>query len=254
MSRRRGKHDARPRRRRLGDDAVTEREWLECADPHKMLRHLQGRASSRKLRLFAVACCQRFPHLLGSEPYKVALEIAERLADQFLPQEQVHPCIIALMGVEGPSVAADAVGNAVRFAVDYRIKRDSLRYYSWDAGRVAYWTSQAAYAVAAEQSNDATRWFAAQDAEHRWQADTLREIFKPFRRVATDPTWLAWNRGAVAALAQTIYEERRFEDMPFLADALEEAGCKKTTILSHCRGENQHVRGCWVLDLLLGKN
>ena len=54
-------------------------------------------------------------------------------------------------------------------------------------------------------------------------------------------------------LAQAIYEERRFGDLPVLADALEEAGCTDADILSHCRGPGPHVRGCWVVDLLLGK-
>jgi hypothetical protein len=54
-------------------------------------------------------------------------------------------------------------------------------------------------------------------------------------------------------MAQVIYDERKFEDLPFLADALEEAGCDNADILNHCRGPGPHVRGCWVVDLLLGK-
>ena len=65
--------------------------------------------------------------------------------------------------------------------------------------------------------------------------------------------WLRWHDGLVRKIAQTIYDERRFEDMPVLADALEEAGCKNEEMLNHCRGEGLHVRGCWVVDLLLGK-
>src|SRR2546421_491710 len=58
---------------------------------------------------------------------------------------------------------------------------------------------------------------------------------------------------AVEQLARSLYEERRFGDMPVLADALEEAGCQEAAVLEHCRGPGPHVRGCWVLDLLLGK-
>jgi hypothetical protein len=54
-------------------------------------------------------------------------------------------------------------------------------------------------------------------------------------------------------LARSLYEERRFEDMPVLADALEEAGCQDAAVLEHCRGPGPHVRGCWVLDVVLGK-
>jgi hypothetical protein len=55
-------------------------------------------------------------------------------------------------------------------------------------------------------------------------------------------------------IAQGVHEEQRFGDLPVLADALEEAGCDEQTILSHCRSEGPHVRGCWVLDLLLDRS
>ena len=62
-----------------------------------------------------------------------------------------------------------------------------------------------------------------------------------------------WNDGTVRKLAQAIYDDRRFADLPILADALEEAGCADAAILAHCRGGGEYVRGCWVVDLLLGK-
>jgi hypothetical protein len=89
-------------------------------------------------------------------------------------------------------------------------------------------------------------------AEQRYQADLLRDIFgNPFRPVAVDP---AWRTSAVVALATGIYDERAFDRMPILADALEDAGCDNDDILDHCRGPNPHVRGCWVVDLPLGKS
>ena len=80
----------------------------------------------------------------------------------------------------------------------------------------------------------------------------LRDIFgNPFRPVALNPAWLTSD---VLALARGIYDERAFERMPILADALQDAGCDNADILTHCRDAKQvHVRGCWVLDLLLGK-
>ena len=76
----------------------------------------------------------------------------------------------------------------------------------------------------------------------------------PFRPApAADPSWLAWNGGTVAKLAAAIYDARRFADLPILADALEDAGCDNADILHHCRSEKEHVRGCWVIDLLLGR-
>ncbi|MBN9121064.1 MAG: hypothetical protein J0I06_18250 [Planctomycetes bacterium] len=71
----------------------------------------------------------------------------------------------------------------------------------------------------------------------------------PFRPVAFDPAWLT---STVIALAAGIYEDKAFDRMPILADALQDAGCDSTDILNHCRGSGPHVRGCWVVDLILG--
>ena len=72
----------------------------------------------------------------------------------------------------------------------------------------------------------------------------------PSASVALDP---AWRTSAVVSLAQAVYDRRALKRMPELADALEEAGCTGAAILAHCRSPGSHVRGCWVLDLLLGK-
>jgi hypothetical protein len=73
------------------------------------------------------------------------------------------------------------------------------------------------------------------------------------RKLTLHPEWLAWHDGAVLRMAQLIYEEEAFDRMAVLADALEKAGCRDPDILAHCRGPGPHVRGCWLLDLLLGK-
>jgi hypothetical protein len=85
--------------------------------------------------------------------------------------------------------------------------------------------------------------------------ELVRCIFtNPFRPApALDPAWLAWNGGTVVKMAAAIYDERRFSDLPILADALEDAGCTDADILAHCRGPGEHVRGCWVVDLLTGR-
>jgi hypothetical protein len=93
----------------------------------------------------------------------------------------------------------------------------------------------------------------AWEAELDWQVDILHDLFgNHFVSVSLDPSWLSWNGAVVPRLARCIYDERRFEDLPILGDALEEAGCGNNDILRHCRVKREHVRGCWVVDLLLG--
>ena len=80
---------------------------------------------------------------------------------------------------------------------------------------------------------------------------SLDIIGNPFRPITIDPRWLTSN---VVDLARVIYDERAFEKMPILADALMDAGCDSEEIINHCRGDGPHVRGCWVVDLILGKS
>jgi hypothetical protein len=87
------------------------------------------------------------------------------------------------------------------------------------------------------------------------EAETLAVLLRcffgnPFRPVAVDPAWLT---ETVVALAEGIYQEWAFDRLPVLADALEEAGCDSDNILTHCRQPGEHVRGCWVIDLLTGR-
>jgi hypothetical protein len=91
------------------------------------------------------------------------------------------------------------------------------------------------------------------DPENRTlNAMLLRDIVgNPFRPFSADPAWLT---STVVTLATGIYEQRAFDRMPILADALQDAGCEDADILDHCRGAGPHVRGCWVVDLLLGKS
>jgi hypothetical protein len=83
------------------------------------------------------------------------------------------------------------------------------------------------------------------------EAHLVREIFgNPFWPVAFLPEW---RTSTAVALARGMYESRDFGAMPILADALQDAGCDSGAVLDHCRGAGPHVRGCWVVDLLLGK-
>jgi hypothetical protein len=102
------------------------------------------------------------------------------------------------------------------------------------------------------------------EAEAAAQCDLVRDIFgNPFRPIPPKQGkrvweeqkrhWLEFNGGSVQSVAKAIYEENRFADLLVLADALEEAGCADAGLLGHLRGPGPHVRGCWAVDLLLGK-
>jgi hypothetical protein len=87
--------------------------------------------------------------------------------------------------------------------------------------------------------------------ERMAQAELFRDIFgNPFRPTAFSPSWRI---DTAVSLARQMYESRDFSAMPILADALQDAGCDNGDILEHCRGAGPHVRGCWVCDLVLGK-
>ena len=94
-------------------------------------------------------------------------------------------------------------------------------------------------------------WRQAYERELKSQTALLRDIFgNPFRPVAFSPEW---RTSTAVALAQQMYDSRDFALMPILGDALEDAGCDSGDILAHCRGAELHVRGCWIVDLVLGK-
>ena len=96
----------------------------------------------------------------------------------------------------------------------------------------------------------------ARRAERAIQATLLRCLFgNPFRPSAPLPhAVLAWNDGTVRRIAEGIYQERAFNRMPVLADALLDAGCEDEALFQHCREPGSHVRGCWAVDLILGKS
>jgi hypothetical protein len=91
--------------------------------------------------------------------------------------------------------------------------------------------------------------------EESCQCAIIRDIFgNPFRPSILDPAWLTWHGSLLVSMARQVYDSRDFMDMPILADALEEAGCTNQDILGHCRSGCEHVRGCWVVDLVMGKS
>jgi hypothetical protein len=112
------------------------------------------------------------------------------------------------------------------------------------------WRILASVRTAVLMSTDQTR-----EAERLWHTNLVRELFgNPFKEPKINPHWLTWNDGVVEKLARTIYEDKKWGLVPILGDALEDAMCDDISILEHCRSyPATHVQGCWVVDLILGK-
>ena len=110
----------------------------------------------------------------------------------------------------------------------------------------------APYAVCWQEEAFGAASQAVADQERGKYIRLTHDIFgNPFRPVIFSP---AWRTDTAVSLARTMYESREFGAMPILADAIQDAGCDNDDLLNHCRDANQvHVRGCWVVDLVLGK-
>jgi hypothetical protein len=200
---------------------MTEAEWLNTPDSQRMLTALSGfRASARKLRLFAVACCRRGWDNLRFAAHRRAVDIAERYADGEATDRELSRC---------------------RRAVERLYKElgdDDLDSHWSVLGATEFNLMDGAQQVRVIISP--------------LRCEVLSDIFgNPFRAVTLDSRWRTTN---VIDLARTIYEERAFDRLPILADALMDAGCANEDILEHCRGPGPHMRGCWVVDLLLEKS
>ena len=254
---------------------MTEDEWLAWANPQPLLRYLIGtnaprvqdvdafpdcRTSQRKLRLFACACYHRIEHLLPHPVARAAVGVAERFTDgtaslgEFeLAQARVRAMGDALEAHWRASRGAERIAlqptHAVLALAGVILWRDAPKgaYY---AASNAHLDLAAMMHPEAGPSDPASA--RTQQAEERAQCDLIRDIVgNPFRPVAFDP---AWRTSTAVALARQVYDSRDFGAMPILADAHQDAGCTNDDILNHCRDAKQvHVRGCWVVDLVLGK-
>jgi hypothetical protein len=261
---------------------MTEAEWLACNDPQRMLEPLGSRASTRKLWMFACASLRRVWHLLlrQIEDWQPLVELVERYADRQASKRHFrawsktlrHPSAETHLeewrdpfhGARGvASYAADRLaesafrlqGGAAPAAEEVRAAAtDAAKYAAVAAGKQVL--LQRGEDLPMEEENR------VEDesilAEGKAQAALLRCLFgNPFRPLTLDP---AWRTPTICSLAQAGYEQRQLPSghldparLTVLADALEEAGCTDPATLGHLRGPGSHARGCWVLDLLLGK-
>ena len=231
---------------------MTEAEWLACSDPGPMLGFLNGKASDRKLRLIAVACCRSILQFMPDQRCLEALAVCERFADGMADEQELRSAAVAaLESAEDNSLAVEgqsfAIGQGIYFAA--RTVFHAANPLALEAAATT--TRCLFYAVVGAGGDDLTARSAAGENARQFRISTLIDVFgNPFRPVTLNP---AWRTPKVTTLAQTIYNDRAFDRMPELADALQEAGCDHQDLLSHCRGPGPHVKGCWVVDLLLGK-
>jgi len=244
---------------------MTEDEWSRCKVARQMLEHLKHRPSYRKLRLFAVACCRRLERLVPDGPgdedaFRDALDVNERWADGLttreegrnlfhhlamvsddywrgsLPHKTLYEAVFGMGLYDGIAAAFEASQQAVaRMKLEDSPKGHPV-HGSYSSRDTLFQSLQTPLSIAEEVA----------------QCGLLREIFgNPFRRGTVAPSWLAWNDGTVEKIAQAVYDGRHHDRLPILGDALEDAGCANAAILAHCRQPGEHVRGCWVVDLLL---
>lgn len=230
---------------------MTDTEWQACAEPRPMLEFIwsmkgRRRVTRRKLRLFGCACARRAWHLLEG-PYRDAVTVAEQVADGEVDaagRQDAFDRTWALMmpAQSGPhpwsgyavrAAALTLTANALHAGL-------SCRESAWAVA----WAQEphSAHGVGPAQEQAARK-------ERQAQAAIVRDVFRPHRPTA-EPAWLT---STVIALAKGIYHDRAFDRLPILADALQDANCDFADLLNHCREPGEHVRGCWAVDLILGK-
>jgi len=236
---------------------MNEAAWFTCTDPTPMLDFLRGKASERKLRLFAAKSARLASEWLVHPNSRAAVEASERVAEGVSNPDILAPIYRAAwdvlpleLGSGLHVIAARAAGRAVQeqaYEAAVLTKNEIVGLHA----------EMEEATVTSEDEQYRMYWIGKAQGESRVVA-FLRDIFgNPFRPVTLDPTWLT---PTILALAQAAYENRVLPSgtldnarLAVIADALEDAGCDHADILNHCRQPGEHVRGCWVLDLLLRK-
>ena len=219
--------------------SMTEGEWLACSDPTAMLRFLNLRATDRQYRRVAVACAR--DELARAKAGQGCFNFGDEL-DAGAAESYWHP-----------EHGYEAAVRAAESAADGGPRRHfPFWYVGWagEAGSIACGAlghdPDGLVSISAERIAATVRRYSNHPAVY------LRDIFgNPFRPVVFSP---GWRTNTTVALARQMYEVRDFFAMPILADALEDVGCDSEDVLQHCRGPDPHVRGCWVVDLLLAKD
>lgn len=256
---------------------MSESEWLVETDADTLLKKSRFRNYRRKCRLFAVACCHCIWTHFVDDRSSCAVEVAERHADGLASDEELqlaaldaheaHTATLAALGKVGSSIewgaayAADSnpihAANTVIWMVRWpRLQQVPLRPVFGSVPDLVPCILERRTGPLARLRG---RWKITKvreplptGADHPTQCRLIRDIFgNPFRPVTFD---VEWRSSTAVALAKQIYASRDFSTMPILADALQDAGCENGDILKHCRKPGTHVRGCWVVDGILGQS
>jgi hypothetical protein len=208
-------------------------------DPARLFAAITPALTARKRRLFSVACCRavhrdlvRLENYLDWAQYPgfpridAILSLAERFADGLCPITELNETYDRLADVEQM----------------FRNGAQELSLFRGLLPKAELLTNTTNLEVRIPLP------FVSGNV----QCDMIRELFgNPFRAVTFSSEW---RTDTALSLARQMYESREFSAMPILADALQDAGCNNEEVLSHCRDANQvHVRGCWVVDCVLGK-
>jgi hypothetical protein len=215
----------------------------------------------RLLYLLTVAVLRRVEHLVEDADWRKLLAVTEAYAEGEAASDQfsdAHDDALCGPTSHLPAATGAAI-DAIHFLPDdYKVIEgielvfDAAGYLAAvEAGELA---ADAPLSVA-ESVWKSPAFLAGKAKEERAICGLIRDVIgNPFRSLPViAPEWLAWNNGVIPALARSIYGDRAFDQLPVLGDALEDAGCTDRVLLDHCHEPGGHVRGCWVLDLLLGK-
>ena len=237
---------------------MTEKRWWEATDPTPMLRFLRGRASERKCRLIACAVCRDEGRMIQASVFSQAIQLGEQCADGVRDEGAIvesHKAIRSAFHETLTLGDPDNVALALFHASILTNKSSPVEILGgqlpslWSRLRLAGQELLDWYRLEYRFGIRLPSWKWWVGPPHR--CDIIRDIIgNPFRPAAVDP---AWRTSTAMQLAQGMYDSRDFAAMPILADALQDAGCSNDDILAHCRGPGPHARGCWVVDLVLGK-
>jgi hypothetical protein len=217
------------------------------------------------LRLFGCACCRTIWELLPDDRCRRAVEVAELLADGLISASEAEAVGALASQVDHdtmPGVHPQIAWRAVN-ATSHLLPDSGENWQVWQVWGYVATAREGQLLIAEGASDEMLDTWSEQCVESGspmgWTATDpvaplitlLRCIFgNPFRPVAFAPHWRS---ETAVSLATGIYDERAFDRLPILADALEEAGCDNADVLAHCRGDGPHARGCWVVDGVLGR-